>query len=288
MKNDKKIYLSGAKAGPEKLISSRKIRKALIFSEGYLPWEDKVGKQRDFDELSKSWGGKDPARQMILRTVEQSNLGLERMMCAERAVIEGVMQSHEIASKFGCRAGFTPVKSLNIPSWYFQSKDNFNKKYAAFLSKVLVQAQILYKNFSDELASRAMDASPELFYYVIGDSKEHSFLVALDSRYKKNKPTLNLMTLTEDLKEKHYYDLMWGADSERYQLIIDGIRAEQLLECIDLDKKTRYATSFQNRIIKGFYALAALDQMDRQKSQKIAGNLRHIVMEQSLEEDKNE
>jgi hypothetical protein len=39
-----------------------------------------------------------------------------------------------------------------------------------------------------------------------------------------------------------------------------------MLEIMDLEKNTRYVTSFQNRLIKGFTALAALDQYEQQQS----------------------
>jgi hypothetical protein len=64
--------------------------------------------------------------------------------------------------------------------------------------------------------------------------------------------------------EKDYpYSLKWARDPDRYQIIIDGIRAEQMQEAMDLEKSTRYATNFQNRIMKGFQTLVALNQFER-------------------------
>ena len=53
---------------------------------------------------------------------------------------------------------------------------------------------------------------------------------------------------------------MWTQAPARYQTIIDGLRAKQMEQAIDLDKSQRYATNLQNRMLKGFSALAALDQ----------------------------
>ena len=52
---------------------------------------------------------------------------------------------------------------------------------------------------------------------------------------------------------------MWAQAPARYQTIIDGLRAEQMEHAIDLDKSQRYTTNLQNRMLKGFSALAALD-----------------------------
>ncbi len=42
--------------------------------------------------------------------------------------------------------------------------------------------------------------------------------------------------------------------------IFDGIRTQKMLQVMDLDKSVRYATNFQNRLIKGLTSLAAIDQ----------------------------
>ena len=67
--------------------------------------------------------------------------------------------------------------------------------------------------------------------------------------------------------------LKWARDPERYEVIIAGIRAEQMQEGMDFDKSTRYATNFQNRVIKGFTALAALDQHEQQQLSAVSEEL---------------
>jgi hypothetical protein len=46
-------------------------------------------------------------------------------------------------------------------------------------------------------------------------------------------------------------------------VIIAGIRAAQVIQVIDRDKYTHHTTSLQNRMLKGFSALAALDQHEQ-------------------------
>ena len=62
------------------------------------------------------------------------------------------------------------------------------------------------------------------------------------------------------LHERFPCHFIWAQAPERYQCIIDGLRAEQMELAINFEKSTRYATNFQNRMIKGYSGLAALDQ----------------------------
>ena len=78
-----------------------------------------------------------------------------------------------------------------------------------------------------------------------------------------------------ELNESYPYHLMWTKAPARYQTIIDGLRVEQMEQAIDLDKSQRYATNLQNRMLKGFSALAALDQHEllMKNQQKIAASV---------------
>jgi hypothetical protein len=55
---------------------------------------------------------------------------------------------------------------------------------------------------------------------------------------------------------------LWASRWQSYQVIIDGIRAQQVLEVMDLDRTNRYATSFQNRILKGLQALDTMNKIE--------------------------
>jgi len=49
--------------------------------------------------------------------------------------------------------------------------------------------------------------------------------------------------------EKDYpYSLKWARNPDRYQIIIDGIRAEQMQEAMDLEKSTHHAQIFRTEL----------------------------------------
>jgi hypothetical protein len=261
MSNHKKGQSTGPKTQAGKAVASKNARKASIFTKGYLPSENIQTKQEEFLAMVEQWRAHDPSRQLILLTVDQAKLGIERMMLAERAKIEGLMVSVTVASKFCLHAGLVPTIALKLPAWFFLESGLDDKRYAKYVVDVYDQAEELKRHYSDQLASQVQNKYPDLYRYVLTGYKEgSSFLSILGHRYKQSIPSLNLANLMNELKDDYECHFLWMEGAERYQIIINGLRAEQMLEALDLDKSTRYATNFQNRIIKGFTTLAAMDQ----------------------------
>ena len=258
-------HIKGQSTGPKtvdgKAESSQNARKDSIFVQGYLPWENIDEKQQQFVAMAKQWGAKDPSRQMLLRTIEQCHLSIERMMYIERKKIEGLMQSTMIAYEFCERAGLSEKIAHALPDWFFLEDGESEKQRALKVARIYDETADFKARFSDQLAARVKDSYPALFGYVMQGQKEGaSFLMALGQRYKQPAVTLNLGALMNELKENWEFHFIWAQAPSRYQTIIDGLRAEQMEQAIDLDKSQRYATNLQNRMLKGFSALAALDQ----------------------------
>jgi hypothetical protein len=261
----KKGQSTGPKTVAGKAKSSQNARKVSIFTKAYLPWEDQVERQQQLDQLTEQWQAYDPSRQLILRTIEQCQLGIERMMYAERMQIEGVMQSLDIATEFCKRARFSPVEYMTVPNWYFMGEEGqWHKDEAIRVCKAYDQAKQFKDNYKDLLSAQVAQECLDLYRYALrACASGTTFITGLGQRFKQATPALNLSALINELDKSYSYYLRWGQDPERYQAIIDGIRAEQMLKVMDLDKSVRYATNFQNRLIKGLTSLAAMDQYEQ-------------------------
>lgn len=285
----KKTLSTGPKTIAGKAIASKNAQKAAIFTKGYLPSEDTAAKQVQFDALSAQWGANDPSRQLIMRTIEQASLGLERLMHVERERMVAAMQSLDIAKEFAIQAGFDVVRYVNIPHWYFKEAHHPEKDRALTLCAVLEEAKHLREHFSDTLAPQIAQLYPHLYAYVMQSQvPSASFLQVLGLRYKQSAPTLNLAAFINLIAERYPDHLKWAADPERFQGIIDGIRYGQMLGAMDLEKSNRYATSFQNRILKGFQALQALDEIEARKRERAYRLSCSVEPEVMLESSKNE
>ncbi len=258
------IPQTGPKTALGKKIASKNAQKAAIFTKGYLPSESIEEKQAQFKALVNQWGAHDPTRLMILRTMEQAYLGIERQMITEREIIEGAMQSVDMAHAFVQAAGLNPMTVMTIPSWFFETDAVATKNFTIQVYKAFSEINYLKNNFSDALVAQVNHDYPEAFAYVMeGQRVNASFLTVLGKRYHQPTPVLNLAAAINEINEKYCDHLIWAKDPKRYEMIISGLRSKKIRELIDWDKSNRYAVSLQNRIFKGIQGLALLDQHAR-------------------------
>jgi hypothetical protein len=254
---------AGPKSDAGKRISSKNAQKGSIFTKGYLESENPQERQAQFERLCEQWGAHDPSRQMLLRSIEEAVLGSERMMIAIRQKIEGRMQSLDIAREFAIQAGINPIAALSLPNWFFKDeaggeKDDAQKIYGAWL-----ESHTLKSHYSDQLSAQIAQQFPGLYAYVMEGQRQGAiFSTALGQRYRQTTPLLNMNELIKEIEEKYRFHLIWAEDAKRFEIIIAGIRASQMLEVMDLEKTNRYATGFQNRILKGMHGLAIIDQYE--------------------------
>lgn len=254
---------TGPKSTAGKKVSSKNSRKSSIFVKGYLPWEDVEQKQLMHQQLCDQWEANDPTKQILISTIEQGHLELERIMFAQKQKVEGAMQSLNIAQEFCKQAGLSILSAQELPSWYFADDDGGQKEYAVWLDEVWLEASKLQKSFHDSLIPTISQRYPKLYEYVMdGQPNNASFLSTLGQRYKQPTPALNLSGVMNEIGEEYGQHLLWAADPVRYQTIIDGIRGNQMMLAMDLDKTTRYITGIQNRILKGITGLVGLKQLD--------------------------
>lgn len=256
------ISQTGPKSTAGKQTSSKNSRKSSIFVKGYLPWEDVEQKQLMHQQLCDQWEANDPTKQILISTIEQGHLELERIMFAQKQKLEGAMQSLNIAQEFCRQAGISILSAQDLPSWYFADDDG-EKEYAVWLDAVWLEASRLQKSFHDSLIPTIAQKYPKLYEYVMeGQSNNASFLSTLGQRYKQPTPVLNLSAVMNEIGEEYGQHLQWAVDPLRYQTIINGIRGNQMMLAMDLDKTTRYITGIQNRILKGITGLVGLKQLD--------------------------
>jgi hypothetical protein len=254
-------HSTGPKSPEGKAIASKNATKAGIFSKGYLPWEDQATKQLEIQSLAQEWGVSTLTGIHFLRDIEQANLAQERLMYAERLAVEGAMQSAQLGEEFAVRANLDLTTARNLPSWYFLEDDGGNKKHAHYLDRVYEQAEHLKNHYSDQLVAQAQTRYPQLYQFVMERyAANQSFVMVMAKEYQQRTPILNLVAIMNGLSEKSRFHLLWAQDSVRYQMIIDGLRAEKMLEVLDFDKSNRYLTSFQNRRLRALQGLEALER----------------------------
>ena len=260
------VVQTGPKTNEGKKSSSLNAQKGAIFTKGYLKSENIEQKQAQYEALTQQWGAYDPTRQMILRTIEQANLGIERQMLFERQKIEALMQSANVAQQFARHAGLSAMSAPLMPAWYFSDNGAREKQIAAIVLKVYEQAAQLKREYSDQIVPHIKARYPDLYDYLMeGQPVTAQFLIVLGKTYKQTTALLNLSQLMQSFDDSYPHHLVWARDADRYEILVMGLRAQQIEEAIDLDKSNRYATNLQNRLLKGVNALVTLDQIEANK-----------------------
>ena len=75
--------------------------------------------------------------------------------------------------------------------------------------------------------------------------------------------------------------MLWAQDPKRYQIIINGLRAEKVLKVLDFDKSNRYLISFQNRrmlALQGLEVLEKRKEVRRLTSTTVRGDIPLTVL----------
>ena len=257
---------TGPKTESGKKVVSKNAQKTGIFTQGYLPTENVTQKQNEFEQLCNEWNGHSVGRQMILRSIEQASLGIERMMVNEKIILEGSLQSLDIASEFCSMADIDPLRATALPKWFFSAdEDDVNKQFALFIDNIWQEANRLKMQFTDSIISEISKLFPNLYRYVVGVKTGNvSFINCLSERCEQSTVVLDLAVLMNQILEKYPHHMLWASDPMRYQALINAVRARRMRNAVDLDKSTRHGTNFQNRILKGFQMLALMDQYEKQ------------------------
>ena len=266
--NQKLHHSTGPVSEVGKAISSKNATKDAIFSKGLLPWEDARELEELMIGLQKQWGSHSAAKILML-PIEQAFVEMRRLMMAQKKRIEGAMLSVNIARKFAQEAGFEDLAFLYLPHWYFLESGNEEKEFAIYIDRVQEEALTLKENFHDRLVPSIAKDFPNLYQYVMeGLPNNTSILTVLGQRYRQPTPALNLGVLSNKISEDFKYHLKWAIDPKRFEGIIEGIRAEQMVEAMDLEKFHRYLTRAQNAMNKGIQSLALLKEAMRIESER--------------------
>ncbi|CAB4813563.1 unannotated protein [freshwater metagenome] len=267
--NSNQRIATGPTTSEGKSISSKNATKDAIFSKGLLPWEDARELEDLMMGLQKQWGNHASARILML-PIEQAYIEMRRLMMAQKKRIEGVMLSTDIARQFVQEAGFAELSFLYLPHWFFLESGQDEKDYAIFIDRVQEEALKLKANFHDQIVPTIAQKFSNLYQYVMENQPSHaSILTVLGQHYRQPTPALNLGALSNKIGEDFKYHLQWATNPKRYEGIIEGIRAQQMIGAMDLEKFHRYLTRTQNAMTKGIQALAQLKETLRLEGERV-------------------
>ena len=226
---------TGPRTAVGKLNSSRNALKKGIYSNALLPNEDPQALEALADDLGRRFDVQDAAGEILVNRLLQTTLQSNRLQTAQANLIRAKMHTMEVRRAFCVQVGIDVLAANELPNWYFE-EDDTKRQAALEMTNVWAEAKILRENFSTDLILRARKEFPSLWRYLMGPDgsaiqKVHATLgERIATLYKHPSPLSNLQDLINELEKKHQHALLYAKNAERYEAVINGLRAKAVLD----------------------------------------------------------
>ena len=252
---------TGPKTAEGKAASSRNAIKLGVYSNSLMPGESEQELQDLNNALRDALSVEDGASEMLLRTISQSLLKTKRLHDAEIKVVQTYFARQDSRKQFGFQANISPLLYDRLPDWYFE-EDPEPKKRALVRFGAVCEAIHLKENFKLENSLQARTVYPNLWAEVMGRqaiNPRQSLGERLLARYRQAKPEFNLQALVEDYYKKYPFDMLWGENHERYEMVIENLRAQALIEVSLRPDLAKVEMQLHRRRIEAIETIARLN-----------------------------
>ena len=258
---------SPAQTGPKttegKAASSRNSTKLGVYSNSLMPGESEQELQELNNSLRETFEVDDGMCEMQIRTISQSFLKTQRLHDAEVKIVQTCMARHENRKEFVIQANMPPLSYNGLPDWYFV-EDPEPKKKAISRYEATREALLLRANFKLEYSQKARTLLPNLWVEVMGPNAinpSQSLGEKLLARYGQSQPQSNLQAFVDDYRARFLFDMLWGENHERYEMVIENLRAKALMEVSVRPDLVKLETQLHRRCIEKIELIARFKGM---------------------------
>ena len=172
-----------------------------------------------------------------------------------------------------------------MPDWYFNDDPEL-KNRASVRFGAVCEAIHLKDNFKLENSLQARTMYPNLWAEVMGReaiNPRQSLGERLLARYGRPKPELNLEAFIEDYYKKYQLDMLWGENHDRYEMVIENLRAKALLEVIVRPDLVKVQMQLHRRSIEAMETIQRLNAARAIEMVSVVSPVKELALEQSKE-----
>jgi hypothetical protein len=123
--------------------------------------------------------------------------------------------------------------AASLPDWYFNDSQ-VDRGRAQSIYNAFIDLDYLIKNHSADRMMRVKAELPDLWFFVMGKSeateKVYTFPERLSQYSAKTDPVMRLKDLKDHMVEKHRSEILWAQSEDRYEAVLDGLRAQVQME----------------------------------------------------------
>ena len=250
-----------------------------------MPGESEQELQELNNALRESLNVQDGASEVLLRTISQSVLKTKRLHDAEVRLVQTHLARQESRKEFSYQANISPLLNDRLPDWYFND-DPEPKNRALVRFGAVCEAIHLKENFKFENSLQARTMYPNLWAEVMGRqaiNPRQSLGERLLARYGQPKPEFNLQAFIEDYYKKYPLDMLWGENHERYEMVIENLRAKALVEVSVRPDLVKVQMQLHRRCIEAMETIQRLNAARAIEMVSVVSPAKELALEQSKE-----
>lgn len=274
--------------------SSKNALKSGIYANKLLDGEDPQELQNTIDGLVKDFNVTTTIGYQLTQELAQVMLRMTRAERWRATLISAHLAKHSTRVEFAAQLNLSVLGVASLPDWYFNDSQ-VDRGRAQSIYNAYLELLFLINNQSAERMMRVKAELPDLWFYVMGNSEAtervYTFPERLSDYSSKTDPVMRLKDLKDHMVEKHRYELLWAESEDRYEAVLDGLRAQVQMELSANPNLQRDETALHRRKTD---LIGQLIQISREaqtvqlsEGQSEAAEAQVITYKQTVQDDKS-
>jgi hypothetical protein len=213
--------------------SSKNALKSGIYANKLLDGEDPQQLQNTIDGLVQDFKVTTSIGYQLAQELAQVMLRMTRAERWRATLIAAHLAKHSTRVEFSHQLNLSVLGVASLPDWYFNDSQ-VDRGRAQSIYNAYIELDYLIKNHSADRMMRVKAELPDLWFYVMGTSqateKVYTFPERLSRYSTKSEPVMRLKDLQNHMVEQHRYEILWAESEDRYEAVLDGLRAQVQME----------------------------------------------------------
>lgn len=274
--------------------SSKNALKSGIYANKLLDGEDPQELQNTIDGLVKDFNVTTTIGYQLAQELAQVMLRMTRAERWRATLISAHLAKHSTRVEFAAQLNLSVLGAASLPDWYFNDSQ-IDRGRAQSIRNAYLELLFLINNHSAERMMRVKAEMPDLWFYVMGNSEAtervYTFPERLSHYSTKTDPVMRLKDLRDHMIEEHRHEILWAESEDRYEAVLDGLRAQVQMELSANPNLQRDETALHRRKTD---LIGQLIQISREvqtvqlsAGQSEAASAEVITYKQSVQDDKS-
>ena len=213
--------------------SSKNALKSGIYANKLLEGEDPQQLQNTIDGLVQDFNVTNSIGCQLAQELAQVMLRMTRAERWRATLIAAHLAKHSTRVEFSHQLNLSVLGAASLPDWYFNDSQ-VDRGRAQSIYNAFIDLDYLIKNHSADRMMRVKTELPDLWFFVMGKSeateKVYTFPERLSQYSAKTDPVMRLKDLKDHMVEKHRNEILWAQSEDRYEAVLDGLRAQVQME----------------------------------------------------------